>query len=112
MPNDTLLKLSSRLPKASSLDGHADKLHGELGKHCAFAGEFRIADITEVDPSSDGSPKVKIEIMLIEVVFGAEIQRQNAAVPFAVAAIRFNGGQWRFVMTPEQFCALYREALA
>ncbi len=42
----------------------------------------------------------------------AEAQRLNAGVPFAVSAIRLRGGVWRFVMSPEQFCALYREATA
>jgi hypothetical protein len=40
----------------------------------------------------------------------AEQQRINAGVPFAVTAVRVRGGKWRFVLTPEQFCTLYREA--
>jgi hypothetical protein len=43
---------------------------------------------------------------------GAEVQRQHAGATFGVAMVRFRGGQWRMVMLPEQFAALYREALA
>lgn len=72
MPNDTLIKLSSRVPKASSLDGHADQLYGALGKHFVAVIEFRVADRTEVDPDSDASPKVKLEIGSIEVAYDGE----------------------------------------
>lgn len=72
MPNDTLIKLSSRLPQASSLDGHADQLYSALGKHYVAIIEFRVADRTEVDPDSDASPKVKLEIGSIEVAYGGE----------------------------------------
>lgn len=42
----------------------------------------------------------------------AEVQRIVADTPFACTFIRLRGGQWRVVMTPEQFMALYREAVA
>jgi hypothetical protein len=41
----------------------------------------------------------------------AERQRENAHQPFAATFIRLRGGDYRVVMTPEQFFALYREAL-
>lgn len=41
----------------------------------------------------------------------AEQQRVNAGVPFAVSFVRLRGGDYRVVMTPEQFFQLYREAL-
>lgn len=40
----------------------------------------------------------------------AERQRSHAAVPFACAFIRLVGGEYRVVMTPEQFFTLWREA--
>ena len=41
----------------------------------------------------------------------AERQRENARVPFAATFVRLRGGDYRVVMTPEQFFAMYREAL-
>jgi len=38
---------------------------------------------------------------------GAEQQRQNAEVKHAVTMVRFRGGKWRMVMTPEQWASLY-----
>lgn len=69
MTNPTLIKLASRLPKASSLDGHAEELYGALGKHYIAIVEFRVADRTEVDPDSDAHPKVKLEIGALEVAY-------------------------------------------
>lgn len=40
----------------------------------------------------------------------AERQRENAGVPFAASFIRLVGGEYRVVMTPEQFFTLWREA--
>lgn len=41
----------------------------------------------------------------------AEREQDNAGTPFGCAMIRRPGGRWFLAMTPEQFCALYREAL-
>ena len=41
----------------------------------------------------------------------AERQRENARVPFAATFVRLRGGDYRVVMTPEQWFAMYREAL-
>ena len=41
---------------------------------------------------------------------GAEEQARNADQPYAATLIRFRGGQWRVVLTPEQF-ARYIAAL-
>lgn len=38
---------------------------------------------------------------------GAEQQRLNAGVEHAVTMVRFRGGKWRMVMTPEQWIRLY-----
>ena len=40
----------------------------------------------------------------------AESQRLNDGATFATALVRFRGGTWRFVLTPEQFATLWREA--
>lgn len=42
----------------------------------------------------------------------AERQRRNADEPFAVTFVRLRGGEWRAVMTVEQFATWYREAAA
>ena len=39
-----------------------------------------------------------------------EQQQQRAGTTFGVTAIRLNGGEWRFVMTAEQFATFWREA--
>lgn len=40
-----------------------------------------------------------------------ERQRENARQPFAATFVRLRGGEYRVVMTVEQWCAMYREAL-
>lgn len=42
---------------------------------------------------------------------GAEAQRLNANVPHAATFVRFRGGVWRVVLTPEQWATLVREAI-
>lgn len=39
-----------------------------------------------------------------------ETERVRAGVDFAATFMRLRGGDWRVVMTPEQFFALWREA--
>ncbi len=41
-----------------------------------------------------------------------ERQRENAGTDFACTFVRLHGGDWRVVLTTEQFFALYREAAA
>jgi Holliday junction resolvase len=41
----------------------------------------------------------------------AEAQRENARQPFAATFVRLRGGDYRVVLTPEQWFAMYREAL-
>lgn len=43
---------------------------------------------------------------------GAEQQRQNANAKHAFTMVRFRGGVWRAVLTPEQIAALLLEAAA
>ena len=40
-----------------------------------------------------------------------EVQRENAGVDFVASMVRFRGGQWRMVLTPEQFNTLLQRAL-
>jgi len=40
-----------------------------------------------------------------------EIQRENAGVDFVASMVRFRGGNWRVVLTPEQFNTLLQSAL-
>lgn len=42
---------------------------------------------------------------------GAEQQRVNARATFAATAVRLRGGEWRFVLTPEQFSTYVRNSL-
>jgi hypothetical protein len=41
----------------------------------------------------------------------AERQRLEAGEPFAATFVRLKGGDYRVVMTPEQWFAMYREAM-
>jgi hypothetical protein len=41
-----------------------------------------------------------------------ETQRANAGTPFAATFLRLRGGDWRVVLTVEQWAALTREALS
>jgi hypothetical protein len=41
-----------------------------------------------------------------------ETQRIRAGTAFAGTFVRLHGGDWRVVLTPEQFFSLYREATA
>lgn len=41
-----------------------------------------------------------------------EVQRQRASEPFCATFIRLTGGEYRVVMTVEQWAALWREAAA
>lgn len=40
-----------------------------------------------------------------------EQQRERAGVPFAATFVRLKGGDYRVVLTPEQWFALWREAV-
>ena len=43
---------------------------------------------------------------------GAEQQRINAQADHAATLVRFRGGTWRVILTPEQWAALILEAVA
>jgi hypothetical protein len=42
---------------------------------------------------------------------GAEQQRQNAQARHAATMVRFRGGTWRVILTPEQWAALIQSAV-
>ena len=46
-----------------------------------------------------------------EKPLAAEVQRGNDGATFAVSFVRLHGGEWRVVMTPEQWATYAREAL-
>lgn len=68
----------------------------------------------------DGIPGVTVQVAAWKDVtralrakpVEAEAQRVNAGTPFAATFLRLRGGDWRVVLTVEQWAALTREALA
>ena len=42
---------------------------------------------------------------------GVELQRQHSGTTFAATLVRFRGGIWRVVLTPEQWATYVRESL-
>ncbi len=47
----------------------------------------------------------------IQKPLGAEAQRQNSGSDHAATMVRFRGGTWRMVLTPEQWAALIKITL-
>ncbi len=75
---------------------------------------------TDDEGDLDGLANVTVEVKSYKDVGRAvrdgldDVQREqlNAGTPFGVAFIRRPGGRWIAVQTVEQWCALYREAVA
>ena len=42
----------------------------------------------------------------------AEVQRERAGASFAASFVRLYGGEWRVVLTPEQWATYVREAIS
>jgi hypothetical protein len=67
----------------------------------------------------DGVPNTVIQIANLSRVsegvrekpLEAEKQRVKAGVPFAATFLRLRGGDYRVVMTVDQWCAMFRETL-
>lgn len=65
----------------------------------------------------DGVPQIAVQVAswadvaraAREKPIGCEAQREHAGEPFAATFIRFRGGSWRVVLTPEQWAAYARE---
>ena len=81
-------------------------------------GAGRAADEGDIS----GMPDLTIQVFggvsrlvtdgLVAKPLEVERQRQNKGTTFAVTMVRIRGGAFRFVLTPEQFATLYREATA
>lgn len=79
-------------------------------------GAGRLDDVGDID----GVPRHVIQVAnwadvqraAREKPLAAETQRINADEPFAATFVRFRGGDWRVVLTVDQWAALVREALA
>lgn len=91
-------------------------LEAELGVHARRAfGAGRGDDIGDLV----GVPETSVQVVswkdvaraVREKPLEAEEQRKRAGVPFAATFVRLRGGEYRVVLTPEQFCALWREGV-
>ena len=69
----------------------------------------------------DGVPLTVIQVVnkpsdtlraIREKPIQAEQQRRRAGEPFAATFVRLKGGEYRVVMTPEQWATMWREAAA
>lgn len=72
-----------------------------------------VGDISGVDRTVIQVGNIKrLSEALREKPKECERQRQIAGEPFAATFLRLQGGEYRVVMTVEQWCALWREATA
>ena len=80
-------------------------------------GAGRLDDIGDID----GVPLTVIQVTnkpsdtlraIREKPLECEQQRRRAGEPFAATFVRLKGGEYRVVMTPEQFATWWREAAA
>ena len=75
-------------------------------------GAGRLDDVGDIDGLSNCVVQVcdwkDKSAACLQKPLGAEEQRINAGVDHAVTLVRFRGGKWRAVMTPEQFIRLLR----
>lgn len=78
-------------------------------------GAGRLDDVGDLD----GIPDTVIQVCarpsdalrsVREKPIECETQRLRAGATFGATMVRLVGGTWRFVLTPEQFAALWREA--
>jgi hypothetical protein len=60
---------------------------------------IQVANWADVSAAAIGKPAL------------AELQRINADATFAATAVRFRGGVWRVVLTPDQYATYVRETL-
>ena len=90
----------------------AELLTELLGSTCRRQlGAGRSDDVGDIDGVADCVVQVcdwkDKSAACLQKPVGAEQQRLNAGVEHAVTMIRFRGGKWRMVMTPEQWASLY-----
>lgn len=103
--------------KGDSAEREAAQLIAELTGHPARRklGAGRADDTGDID----GVPATVVQVAnwadvaraVREKPTGAETQRRNAGVTFACTWVRFRGGLWRVVLTPEQWATYHRETL-
>ena len=91
----------------------AELLTELLGTPCRRQlGAGRLDDVGDID----GLPNCVVQVCdwkdknaaCLQKPLGAEEQRVNAGVDHAVTMVRFRGGKWRMVLTPEQFTRLLK----
>lgn len=79
-------------------------------------GAGRLDDVGDIDGIPDTVVQVANRTRALDAIrqkpIEVETQRANAGATFAASAIRLQGGVWRFVLTPEQFSTLLREAIS
>ena len=99
--------------KGDSAEREAAELLIELlGTPCRRQlGAGRSDDVGDIDGVTDCVVQVcdwkDKSAACLQKPVGAEQQRLNAGVMHAVTMIRFRGGKWRMVMTPEQWTRMY-----
>ena len=99
--------------KGDSAEREAAELLTELlGTPCRRQlGAGRSDDVGDIDGVTDCVVQVcdwkDKSAACLQKPVGAEQQRLNTGVGYAVTMIRFRGGKWRMVMTPEQWTRLY-----
>ncbi len=102
--------------KGDSAEREAAELLTELlGSSCRRQlGAGRSDDVGDIDGIANCVVQVcdwkDKSAACLQKPVGAEQQRLNAGVEHAVTMIRFRGGKWRMVMTPEQWSCLYLHA--
>ena len=78
-------------------------------------GAGRLDDTGDIDGVPDTVVQVAnwsdVRAAAVQKPKGAETQRQNAGATHAATFVRFRGGTWRVVLTPDQWATLVRESL-
>ena len=78
-------------------------------------GAGRLDDTGDIDGVPDTVVQVAnwsdVRAAAVQKPKGAEAQRINAGATHAATFVRFRGGIWRVVLTPEQWATLVREAI-
>ncbi len=86
--------------------GYTVKRNYNLGSH------EDIGDVTAPNLTVQVANRKDIAQTVRHKPLEVERQRENAGTDFACTFVRLHGGDWRVVLTTEQFFALYREAAA
>lgn len=77
-------------------------------------GAGRLDDVGDIDGVPDTTIQVANWADVAKAVrhkpLAAEEQRQRAGTTFCATFVRLRGGEWRVVMTPEQWATFWREA--